>query len=221
MGVKFINPFMVSPSLIYIAAQQNTNGGATAVTSMVCNLPSGIVSGDLLIVVLGRSGIAGTVTWPAGWTEIEDQATIRPLAYAYRIADGTEGSTITVTSSNSRTFSAMAFLIKNHASSTSAPVDGTSATGTSTDANPPSVTPSWGSTVNTLYIAVAAWDNNTSMSSYPANYTQLTAVFNGTNRVLLVAAYRVLKGSPEDPGNFVHTVSGAWRTNTIAVRGLT
>ncbi|HEX9895911.1 MAG TPA: hypothetical protein VGA78_18410, partial [Gemmatimonadales bacterium] len=84
----------------------NTSATTTASTSHTVSLASGIQSGDLLIAMLSGYFDSGStpvdVDWPAGWTEFfEQDATSSTLhlavAGAYRKADGSEGSTISVT----------------------------------------------------------------------------------------------------------------------------
>ncbi len=67
-------------------------------TSHAVSMPSGIVSGDLLISFFTVEG-SPTITWPAGWTEFATRSSgvVGKTSIAYRQADGTEGSTITVT----------------------------------------------------------------------------------------------------------------------------
>lgn len=117
----------------------NTSVTTPASTNHVISLPSGISSGNLLLAMWGVDD-ATDGTWPTGWTEIV--ATTLPsntgrLEVAYRIADGTEGTTITVTSI-SKTSSHITYRITGYSGT---PQTGTTASGTSTNANPPSVTP--------------------------------------------------------------------------------
>src|SRR5580765_342760 len=80
-----------------VIAAGNTSTNASG-TSHTVNLPTGIVAGNLLVVVFGGSA-AATLTWPAGWTQfLTGGATGAVLNAAYKLADGSEGSTITVTS---------------------------------------------------------------------------------------------------------------------------
>lgn len=76
---------------------------ATSGTSHVFTLPTYSV-GDLLIAAAGFNDTP-TLTWPAGWTTLcadtSGSANVRG-GVRYRIADGTEGSTMTVTTSVSK-----------------------------------------------------------------------------------------------------------------------
>jgi hypothetical protein len=76
----------------------NTSGESANVTSHTVNLPANISAGDLLIVFFSCDGDS-TVTWPTadGWASIFHQTNSVTLDIGYKIADGTEGATITVT----------------------------------------------------------------------------------------------------------------------------
>jgi len=73
--------------------------------------PSGIQAGDFLTLMCFAPASLGVVTSLSGWTNYgivvtEDGAPIQPNRYAefYRIADGTEGSSLTVSSNSSRRY---------------------------------------------------------------------------------------------------------------------
>jgi hypothetical protein len=75
----------------------------TASTSHTVSLPASIASGNLLIVVI--AAVDGTTTfsatgWTVGSTNTMTGAT-HTTAWLYKKADGTEGTTFTLTSSNS------------------------------------------------------------------------------------------------------------------------
>ncbi len=79
------------------AIATTTSGGFSSFT---VNLPSGIVSGQLLLMFVGtNSAVTGSdINTPSGWTSIRhDTITQMHSRSFWRIADGTEGATITVT----------------------------------------------------------------------------------------------------------------------------
>jgi hypothetical protein len=92
----------VAPEFVASADGQPASAG----TNLSINVPTGTVSGDLMIAVMGGDG--GTaVTWtsPAGWTEVADQSGgVKPgMCVSYRVADGSEPASYSFTSSaNSR-----------------------------------------------------------------------------------------------------------------------
>lgn len=74
-----------------------TGGVNVQQTSHTVNLPSGFVSGDLVVVQFRCTGTGLTV--PAGWTRITTIGTTSTALF-YRVMDGTEGTTVTVASGN-------------------------------------------------------------------------------------------------------------------------
>ncbi len=79
-------------------------------TSHAINLPSGIASGNLLLLWFTMDGAVGNaVTTPSGWTLMQSTiaATNADFGILYcRTADGSEGSTVTITSTGTAQSSA-------------------------------------------------------------------------------------------------------------------
>jgi hypothetical protein len=95
---NFINSFNTAV-LTGTATSQSSN-----TASAVVSLPSGIQVGDLLVAAIGCRDNR-SYTWPAGWNEAGDAnaGEYGSATVGWRIADGTEGATITVTASASAT----------------------------------------------------------------------------------------------------------------------
>ena len=198
----------------------SVTGGTGIVTSLDVGIPAG--SGGLLLIVLRLtrgSGSAGVNT-PSGWTKATDGGTfIGELAALWRIADGTEGSTVTVTLDNAAFTAWVAYRISG-AASIGTPVEGlVTAYNVHT---PPELTPSWGS-ASVLWIAVQSTRRGTNeYTSAPANYEGLLTGWSGgtgSNDALVATAHRVLTAVSEIPGafGFTGTASGAYSA-TLAVR---
>lgn len=81
-------------------------------TSHAVDLPSGVSSGDLLLLWFCMDSTTGTVTTPTGWNLEEGPLlqTDRSILYS-RIADGLEGATVTVATSTSESSTAIAVRI--------------------------------------------------------------------------------------------------------------
>lgn len=75
-----------------------TNSTASSATVASISLPTGYASGDLLLVLLNIQGPA-TATTPSGWTALESNVvnSSGTLSLYWRISDGTEGSSLSVT----------------------------------------------------------------------------------------------------------------------------
>jgi len=192
-----------------------TNSGKDTVnTSHIINLPSGIASGNLLIIYLD-SGSNPTITFPSGWTQLflTANGTSNELGAWYRVADGTEGSTITVTTSTSQTTAHISYRITGYYG---VPAVGTAATGSSVNPNPSSLTSGFGAT-NTLWLAVEGHFSTGSLSSYPTNYTGGINQYGGGSAASVSSAQRNLNAANEDPGVYTIGTSEPWVANTIAI----
>ncbi len=193
------------------------------VTSHTVSLPSGIVSGDLLIV--------GFVTWvdepptfPAGWTSIFTgvikAGNTRGSVY-YRQADGTEGSSITVTTVGADNSGHIAYRISGHEDpATQAPEIATDNNGGSstTTPNPPSLTPTGGAE-DFLWLAIVLNRRN-EPTAYPTSYvnTFSARASQGPNGSLNTSgSERQLNATSEDPSAFTISANRYAIAATIAV----
>ena len=208
-----------------VVSAQAEGSESTATTTHTVNLPSGIASGDLILLTIycDRSNTAVTVTWPAGYTEMYDEeegAQDCQFSAAYRIADGTEGTTITVTSNLSERAVHETWRITSW-HGTTPPENGAFSQGTSTSADPPSLTPSWGAE-DTLWFAIGAKNPGTNVlfTAGPTSYTNANFLDDGdaAGSAASGTARRELNATSEDPGGFTIASSVVWMANTIAVR---
>ncbi len=209
-----------------IAATNNGNSGATSVTHVV-NLPASIASGDLLLVFFSNTQAANnapSITTPAsGWTPMftANQGAFENLTVWYRVADGSEGSSITVTIGNGNARSA-AWVCYRITGYTGTPENGTASAAATSSPDPPSVSPSWGSDDN-LFIACYGWRGNVAHSSYPTNYSlsQLTDRWVNSSGCGIAVAGRNVTASSGDPGAAGIAATTNTVANTIVVRGVT
>lgn len=200
---------------ISATSQATTSPGAR--TSHVLTLPSGIVAGNLLIMVFCEEAVPDpAVTWPAGWTQISDSfTTTNKFQIRYRIADGSEGASITVTSPSWQSAYVCYRITAWHG--TTPPEVGTAVTNSSGTANPPSLTPSWGA-ADTLWIAAASVVGSGigGFTGYPASYGLSNLAVTSDN-VRIGVAGRQLNAASDDPGTFTQGVI-TWWAQTVAVR---
>jgi hypothetical protein len=216
---------VASPTVVGTPAETAVS---TASTSHVVNLPAG--GGSNLLLAIMSKGSAGTtpsVNSLAGWNELLDEAIVLGLYIAYRTADGTEGATTTFTLSSATRGAWAVYEITGHATpATQAPQIGTTATGTSVNPNPPSVSVTGGSK-DILAIALFGMageqaDDDTLVTTFPTNYTlgqaEITCGVAGTNLGgMLGAAARQVTTSAEDPGTFTAIDNAAWRAQTVVI----
>jgi len=216
-----------------VAATNTSEEDAAITTSHTISVPTGIVSGDLLVVFfaldmyncLWTDSVCSSISWPTGagaWTQLfyghEGNDTV--LSAAFRIADGTEGTTITVTSVHSDFSAHVSYRITGH-HSTTVPEGASFAGQAKTNApDPPNLDPvSWGAE-DTLWLVGIGVDKSSSWVSDPTNYTDPLMVVNtSSSGVWIRTMQRQLNAAAENPGTFSISGSGdEWVSGTIAVR---
>ena len=210
---------------------QTTNESATttAGTSHIVNLPTGITAGELLVVLMAIGSTAATVNVLAGWSEVLDASQANDLKVLVRQADGSEGATVTFTTSAATRDASISYRISGALPlAIRAPEISAVATGSSTTPNPGTVTPT-GGTKDYLWLAAftrdgEALDDDAWCSAAPAGYTNLlrkACGTAGTNLGGLIASAQLGSAvSTQDPGTFTAS-TGAWRAYTIAVHSAT
>ena len=218
---------MTSPVVEQVVESSTNNAG----TSHVINLPTA-TAGQLLLIILDKGSTAATINAHASLPhELLDENSANGLYAACRQMDGTEGSTLTLTSSANTRSAAMAYRISGAANpAQQLPVLGSTGTGTSATPDPPASAAA-GSTRDFLVLAFAGMageeaDDDTWGNTPPTNYTpnpprQKSCGTAGTNLGgLLIAAERAINitsGGTENPGTFGVDVSAAWRAQTILI----
>lgn len=200
-------------------AASNTSVQSSATNSHTISLPSGIQAGDLLIIFFTYP-ISGLANALSGWTKLKEyygSGDVFGTNVYYRVADGTEGSTVTITTTGNFQSAHASYRITGHGGN---PEVSTGATSTgSTTPDPDSLTPSGGAK-DYLWIAHAGAPGAVTFSAYPTNYgsNQLTIRSNTSGNTATVAvATRNLNASSEDPGTFTISGSVRWVALTIAV----
>lgn len=100
-------PYVVSSASTYNTTSINVNVA----------MPSGVVAGDLLVVMyVVESNSGSPLSVPSGWTVFLTSATSPITAAIYKVSDGSEGATVTmnITSRNDCLF--LAFNIRDYSS---------------------------------------------------------------------------------------------------------
>lgn len=197
------------------------NGGNDVVNQLnhTVNLPTGIVAGDLLIVIFASDGTPAITFPPGDWTLLfsrdADAGSVKCEGH-YRIANGTETATIVVTTDANQMTSHTSYRIVNY---TGLP-ENVVTDGLSANPNPLNLAPTWDEfeRVN-LWLAVCANDGNQSVTLYPAGYTSgrndrsADAEGVGVGSAVLLNDY----GATEDPGTFTLSGADGWVADTIAI----
>ena len=193
-----------------VIAASATGIVGTAVTSHTVPLPSGIVSGNLLIAI--AAGADRTWTWPAGWTELTDDlnGATSSLSIAYRTANGTEGASITATSSLGTD---AAYCSVRITGAVSTPVASTLATGATAAPDGTSVNAGTGR----LFLSIIGGQSFTgkSVTSVPSGYTSVVTSAAANN--LAAIASLASAAASSDPGAWALSGTLSWLARTVAV----
>ncbi len=200
---------MAFPAIVSTATSYcNTDRTSHAVT-----LPSGLEAGNLLLILFVTDGTPG-VTAPDGYySQGEKNGTATQLLVSFKVIDGTEGSSLTITTTSSEQSAHLAIQLSGAAGIRL----GGGATGTTSQPNPGSFTTPWDED-DTLWIATCGWDYNRSLSAYPSNYSYgLWTRANTTGGCGVAAAFREYKATSEDPSYFTLSYGDEWAAITIGV----
>ncbi len=199
----------------------NTSKHDSTTTTHVVSLPTGVQVGDLLIIMLTMGSTAtNTISKPTGWEDLfNNGASNRKSAAFYRVATGSEGGTVSVTSSVAEKSAHQSFRIDNYQGVPEA----IAANGGSATPDVGSLAPSWGAD-DALWIAFEGHRNSTvTVTVEPANYVNSLSSFTGsptntTAEARCTTLRRELNASAEDVGAFTISSSGNWVAATIAIR---
>lgn len=221
MGGLVINPYQVAAvaSLSPVVASARTGTGiCNYAGELVVTAPANTAAGNqlILIAVFNADAGAGITGWSGASTITGAGGVINVLDSVlcqYKILSGVQSQITMVGIPDIQITYAWFRITGAHAS---AAPEGGSATGTSTQPNPPSVTPSWGSAAD-LLISYAALASTSALSSYPTNYTD-NQFANSSGDLSVAVATRGATVVSEDPGVFTFGTSRDWRAGTIAVR---
>lgn len=186
-------------------------------TNISVTLPTDIVAGDLL-VVFNAPDNNFTTTFPAGWTKFTDiSGGSNALTTGWRICDGTEGASITITLSSATQGRYIVAKIKG-AATTGTPIEnGVGVATTSSSGNPPSLTASWGA-LNNLWIAASALDTSATMTTWPTGYTQNRLDGQGFGSASVAICSKKAAVATDDPAAFTFSASASIKSNTYVIR---
>lgn len=186
----------------------------TNTTSHAITIPAH-QAGDMILVHFAVDG-APTVTDGSGtWNKLgqASNTTVVTGAIFWKIATS-NSETLTLTTSTEQ--SSHTVLVIRPDSGNTLSIEGASANGSSSNSNPPSLTPSVGSK-DFLWIATRAGDSTVVATVAPTDFTQLqTLAAAGTGGASTNTAEREFTGTTLDPGTFT-SASEQWVSWTLAV----
>lgn len=211
VGTGTANWIVITRPIFPLVSTSSSNSSASSSQHNV-SIPPG-PAGDLLIVLTStRNSGLGT---PSGWTSLFSRAhgsSDLGLYGFYRVTDGSETSPLVMTSGVTGEGVHYVFRIQNFQG---VPV-ATTATGTSTAGNSPSLSPAWGA-ANTLWISVYGSTGTGNVTAYPASYNSNIQGISPGSLFRIAVSRRELNTATEDPGAFTNT-SAPWNAATIAIR---
>lgn len=200
----------------YAATVSRTSGRELVnSTSHAITIPSDVVVGDLLLLFWSCDGDndgGSDHSINAGWTRLSIATSTGVTgAVYYKIATGTDSPTITTTDSESGVYEVLRIV-------NGGTPEATSATGSSTNADPPNHTPSAGSAAY-LWIAAAMWDANVPpvITAGPSGYGSVCIQpGNSSTGTYLAVCEKNATASSENPGAFTSTTE-QWVALTVSV----
>jgi hypothetical protein len=190
---------MALPTIVGTPTENNCGG--TASTNVQAAMPAGIQAGDLILVVMCRDTQLGIGSGANGFSPITGNdggaAGSYGIGWYYKVADGGETGTITITTIVSDRWGTNCYVLRGWGA---LPEEGAWSTpGSSVSPNPPSLTPSWGS-ADVIWIEAAAIDaqgRTLTPSSGYGNTIQPPA--SGTGGLSMATARKTSTASSEDP----------------------
>src|SRR5690606_410857 len=170
----------------------------------------------------GWGTTGGTTSGPSGWTTFHDSVISARRRFRYRIADGSEGSTATMTTAVATNSICIIHWIAPGEFNVSQAPEIAVANGTSASPDPPALSPSWGA-ANTIWLPTMFCQLGTpaaSIVSYPAAGSPTTAasVIGGNNDVRAASCWEQTNTATMNPSAFSISESRTWMAQTIAIR---
>lgn len=189
-----------------------TNG--SSLSAHAVTLPTGIVPGDRLIIACSSNGNVPPSGPPTGWRQVayatyDGLGADRFIAVFEKVADGSEGATVTVNLSGAVPLVALGWRI-----SAAGRPEGATATGDSANPNPPNLAPAGWAASDVLWLAITG-ARGTSFSVFPSGYAS-TRTVTAAGNYMIGSAEKSANGASEDPGTFTMT-SDKWAAATIGV----
>lgn len=194
-------PLATRGTRIAVATRGSGTSGTTDTTSHAITLPTGVVVGELLVVVFSVDGNPTCSTTSTGWIKVgqaSDGTNAVTGAVFYKLATGSDALTVTTSAAEQSTH--VSYRVVGGGTLVSA-----SATGSSTNSDPPSAT----DTVTDLHlwIATRSGDSTAQATVAPSGYTNLaTQTAGGTGGASTATAHRFAPASAsENPATFTST----------------
>jgi hypothetical protein len=179
--------------------------------------PSGITSGDTLVIIAAAAAASGdqTLNTPSTFTSLNAQLTdggdIRASYVFHKTATGSESGTLSInTTSRAGSGSAVMFVFRNATN-----IYAANATGNAANPNPPLLNPSIG-IVGFRWISWLMSSSTGAVSGYPTGYSDNQTTANDGTRLVAFATKSTTNVSSDDPSQFTKASAG-FHVRTIAL----
>lgn len=202
----------------YPVIESITTGNPSGSDTYSVAYPSGIVSGDVLILTMSNNGNAVHATptpFTAAAVDFLNGGAGSDYSFGvyYRVCNGTETGNFTINPVGNP--SSVYYSIYRISGSTGV-VNSNFVEGTSGSANPPSVNAP-DSTKGTLWFAFAVWVGNvTPVTAYPTGYANNQTYIFASN-VSFAACTKNFVGASDDPGTFTTTTNDDYMAVSLAI----
>lgn len=202
---------------ISLVSGGNLSGAAANGNNVTITLPT-LLENDVVYVVAGRVG--GPTMSTAGYTQIATVTSSTHVVRVFRKVMGATPDTTAVVAGSGNTANAMAvslFCLRGVDFNTPEDATATTASGSSTNPNPPSITTV---TNNAWVLAAASSRVDDGSVTAPTNYLSLTnASVSDTDPASSAMSYRLIAtAGAEDPAAYSGWLTGTWGAVTVAVR---
>lgn len=201
-----------------IVQNERESTSFTSGTSFSVLMPTGIVAGNLLLMIVRYLQAPTAVAVPAGWS---DAGSYIPggtysMAIFMKLAVGGEGTASVTTTAATTNKTATVLRISNFYGTLASGVDAFYAISTTAAPDPPSLSPTWGAAKNLwLGVCMAA---NTAGITYPSGYSDYQ-YSSGADAPRVAIAGRNLETATENPPAFSLTSGVSSIAFTYAIRG--
>jgi len=197
--------------------QGSTVSSGAVSSNHTIGLPAGIVAGDALLIFGGyRASVTAVSSGLVGWSSIAPVASTDLGRCFVKIATGGEGTSTTAQYSSGAQAIYVAYRVNGN---TADLPEGAAVQGSTATADPPSVSPSWGSTDHLFF---ASFTSTAAPTTKPTGYA--SSVFGYlTTHGLIVMDKDVSGAASDDPSSYVKSTGVGARhiSYTVAVRGST
>ena len=195
--------------MAYPVIQATNTSKTNGATSHTVNLPASIVAGELLVFFFTCDS-GSTITTPSGWTSVKDSTNAqRRLAMFTKTATGSEGATVSVTTSGTTDSAHTSYRVSTNNYTVTV-----SSGATATDTTPDPDTLTNGASGKYLWFAVCC--SSTSVTGYPSNYNTNTTT-NIQDAFSIGVGTRSTETDNQNPGSFTTSGSGAWLAFTASL----